>query len=58
MNDFLENLWSQFAIETQEHIEEIELHLVEVEQNGVTAELIGSLFRAFHSLKGLSLIHI
>jgi chemotaxis protein histidine kinase CheA len=54
MNDFIENLWSQFAIETQEHIEEIELHLVEAEQNGISTELIGSLFRAFHSLKGLA----
>ncbi len=54
MNDFIEELWSQFAIETQEHIEEIELHLVNAEQNGISAELVASLFRAFHSLKGLA----
>ena len=54
MNDFIEDLWSQFAIETQEHIEEIELYLVNVEQNGISSELVASLFRAFHSLKGLA----
>jgi len=56
MNDFIENLWSQFAMETQEHIEEIELHLVEAEQNGASPELVASLFRAFHTLKGLATV--
>ncbi len=54
MSEFIENLWSQFAVETQEHIEDIELKLVESEQNGASAEPVSALFRAFHSLKGLA----
>ncbi len=54
MNEFVENVWTQFGIETQEHIEEIELNLVAAERSGATPELVGSLFRAFHSLKGLA----
>ena len=55
MSDFIESLWSQFAIETQEHIEEIELNLVEAERVGAVPELVSRLFRAFHSLKGLAI---
>jgi len=54
MSDFIESLWSHFAIETQEHIEEIELSLVEAERVGAVPELVSRLFRAFHSLKGLA----
>lgn len=54
MSDFIENLWFQFGVETQEHIEEIELKLVEIEQNGASKDIVGSLFRSFHSLKGLA----
>lgn len=54
MSDFTDNLWAQFAIETREHIEAIELDLVEAEQSGATPELISRLFRSFHSLKGLA----
>ena len=54
MSDLIDTLWSQFAVETEEHIEAIELGLVEAEQNGATTELISGLFRAFHSLKGLA----
>ncbi len=53
MSDFIDTIWSQFGVETQEHIEEIELNLVETERSGATPELVGSLFRSFHSLKGL-----
>ncbi len=55
MSDFIENIWSQFGMETQEHIEEIELKLVETERSGATSEHVASLFRAFHSLKGLAI---
>lgn len=54
MTDFIETLWVQFGVETQEHIEEIELNLVETEQRGATPEQVACLFRAFHSLKGLA----
>lgn len=54
MSDFIESLWSHFAVETQEHIEEIELSLVEAERVGAVPELVCRLFRAFHSLKGLA----
>ena len=54
MSEFVDNVWSQFAIETQEHIEEIELNLVAAENSAATPELVGALFRAFHSIKGLA----
>ncbi|MEI6214276.1 MAG: chemotaxis protein CheA [Desulfuromonadales bacterium] len=54
MNNMIEELWAQFAVETQEHIDEIELKLVEADQSGSTPELVAALFRAFHSLKGLA----
>ena len=49
----------QFIIETEEHIESIENHLLELERNlnskeSFNEESINSLFRAIHTIKGLS----
>jgi len=53
-DDFIETIWAQYAIETEEHIEGIESLLVRADGGELSAEEISSLFRAFHSLKGLS----
>jgi len=53
-DDFIETIWAQYAIETEEHIEGIEALLVRADGGDLSAEEISSLFRAFHSLKGLS----
>lgn len=54
MSEFLENIWSQFAIETEEHLEIIEQSLVAAERQGIGADDVARLFRSFHSIKGLS----
>ena len=53
-DDFLETIWVQYAVETEEHIESIESLLVKADAEALNAEEISGLFRAFHSLKGLS----
>jgi chemotaxis protein histidine kinase CheA len=52
-NDFMESIWSQFAIETEEHLEVMEQILVDAERDVVSADEISRLFRSFHSVKGL-----
>ena len=53
-DDFAEALWEEFAAETEEHLESIEPGLVAIEKDGATTEMISRLFRAFHSIKGLT----
>lgn len=53
-DDFLETIWAQYAVETEEHIESIESLLVKADGEPLNAEEVSGLFRAFHSLKGLS----
>ena len=53
-DDFIETIWAQYSVETEEHIEGIESLLVRADGGELSAEEISSLFRAFHSLKGLS----
>jgi two-component system, chemotaxis family, sensor kinase CheA len=53
-DDFAEALWEEFAAETEEHLESIEPGLVAIEKDGPTTETISRLFRAFHSIKGLT----
>jgi len=53
-DDFIETIWAQYAVETEEHIESIESSLVKADATELNAEEVSGLFRAFHSLKGLS----
>ncbi|MEY3611911.1 MAG: Chemotaxis protein CheA, partial [Pseudomonadota bacterium] len=53
-DDFLETIWAQYAVETEEHIESIESLLVKADGESLDADEVSGLFRAFHSLKGLS----
>lgn len=52
-DDFVESIWAQFAIETEEHLETIERILVEMEVSAGAVDDVTTLFRSFHSLKGL-----
>lgn len=52
--DFIETIWAQYAVETEEHVEAIEELLVKADGVQLDAEELSGLFRAFHSLKGLS----
>ena len=54
MADITELLWQQFGVETQEHLDALEAQLSELDPAAVDAEQIDSMFRAFHSLKGLA----
>ncbi|MBV9826364.1 MAG: chemotaxis protein CheW [Alphaproteobacteria bacterium] len=54
MDDFAEQLWSEFAAETDEHLQAIEPILAQADaQNAADAD-IAQLFRSFHSIKGLA----
>ena len=51
--DFLNEIWLQFETEAMEHCTSSEDLLLDTEFSGSEAIKIDSLFRAFHSLKGL-----
>ena len=52
-DDFMESIWAQFAVETEEHLEVMEQILVAAESADVGADEVARLFRSFHSVKGL-----
>jgi two-component system chemotaxis sensor kinase CheA len=47
-------LINDFVVEAREHLESIEGRLLEVEQNAGNLEAIHSIFRSFHTIKGLA----
>lgn len=46
--------WADFVQEAFEHVEDIETNVIELEQNTENMEIIHTMFRAFHTIKGLS----
>ena len=54
--DDIDELWREFAAETQEHLEAMERLLSEHRGAGWSGEEIARLFRSFHSLKGSCLV--
>src|SRR5579863_7523718 len=48
----LEVLWTEFAAESEEHLDALERLLSEQRRNDWSRDEIGALFRYFHSLKG------
>ncbi len=48
------DFWDDFIVEAFEHIEEIESNAMSLEQNPNDMEIIHTMFRAFHTIKGLS----
>ena len=49
-----EDFWNDFIVEAFEHIDEIESNAMSLEQNPDDMEIIHTMFRAFHTIKGLS----
>lgn len=49
-----DELWSDFVAETEEHLQNIEECILRLEQQPADMEIIHSLFRAFHTIKGLA----
>jgi len=49
-----QDFWDDFIVEAFEHIDEIETNAMSLEQNPDDMEIIHTMFRAFHTIKGLS----
>jgi two-component system chemotaxis sensor kinase CheA len=47
-------LCQDFVVEALEHLGDIELHLIDLEQNPEDRDRINSIFRPFHNIKGVS----
>lgn len=48
------DFWDDFIVEAFEHIDAIESNAMSLEQNPEDMEIIHTMFRAFHTIKGLS----
>ncbi len=48
------DFWDDFIVEAFEHLEEIETSAMSLEKNPENTDIIHTMFRAFHTLKGLS----
>lgn len=49
-----QEFWNDFVLESVEHLEEIESNVISLEQDPENMEIIHTMFRAFHTIKGLS----
>ena len=49
-----QEFWADFIVEAFEHINDIESNVLTLEQNPDDMEIIHTMFRAFHTIKGLS----
>lgn len=49
-----QDFWNDFIVEAFEHIDEIENNAMSLEQNPEDMDIIHTMFRAFHTIKGLS----
>lgn len=49
-----QDFWDDFIVEAFEHLEDIENNAMSLEQNPEDMEIIHTMFRAFHTIKGLS----
>lgn len=49
-----QDFWDDFIVEAFEHIGEIEANAMSLEKNPEEMEIINTMFRAFHTIKGLS----
>ncbi|MEI8393616.1 MAG: ATP-binding protein [Rhodospirillaceae bacterium] len=54
--DLMQSLWQEFAVESGEHLDRIEPMLVgiEAEATPVSADVVDTLFRSVHSIKGMA----
>ncbi|GBF23099.1 two-component system, chemotaxis family, sensor kinase CheA [Candidatus Gastranaerophilus sp. (ex Termes propinquus)] len=49
-----EEFWQDFIQEAAEHLEEIEMNVLTLEKEPENMDIINSMFRAYHTIKGLS----
>ena len=49
-----QDFWDDFIVEAFEHIDEIETNAMSLDQNPEDMDIIHTMFRAFHTIKGLS----
>lgn len=49
-----QEFWNDFVLEAVEHLEDIEENVISLEQDPENMEIIHTMFRAFHTIKGLS----
>lgn len=49
-----QDFWNDFIVEAYEHIDEIENNAMSLEQHPEDMDIIHTMFRAFHTIKGLS----
>ena len=49
-----QDFWNDFIVEAFEHIDAIETNAMSLEQNPEDMEIIHTMFRAFHTIKGLA----
>jgi two-component system chemotaxis sensor kinase CheA len=54
MNEFVQTLWQEFAVESDEHLSALEPLLVRVGSGEAEMGDVARLFRGFHSLKGMA----
>lgn len=54
MTDDMNDMISEFLVECSENLEEFEVNLLELEKTPEKAELVDSMFRMVHSIKGAS----
>lgn len=54
ISEFDDEFLQDFIIETREHLETIEMNVLELETNPDNQQIVNSLFRAFHTIKGLA----
>lgn len=52
--NFDREMWEDFVVEAREHIENIEKGLLELETDKENENIINSIFRSFHTIKGLA----
>jgi two-component system, chemotaxis family, sensor kinase CheA len=52
--NFIETLWREFGVEVEEHLGVIETMLVRADHEILGHQDVAALFRAFHSLKGIT----
>ncbi|PWJ91282.1 two-component system chemotaxis sensor kinase CheA [Oceanotoga teriensis] len=52
--EFDEEMWEDFVVEARDHLENIERGLLDLENDKENEEIINSIFRSFHTIKGLA----
>ena len=54
----MDEIVREFLVESYENLDQLEQDMVSLESEPGSKELLSSIFRTIHTIKGLSLIHI